>query len=79
MTQSYKKKEEKVFPPTTCSAAVGILEGVKDFSRAQHQQALDAVGKVEGYLSDLQSGVISEDKSFRNNYNKLTELLLAIR
>ncbi len=77
---TYKeKKEKKMFPPTSCSAAVTILEGVKDFPRPQHQQALDAVMKVEAYLSNLQSGTIKEDKTFKDNYNKLTELILAVR
>ncbi len=80
MKSAYKKKkDEKVFPPSSCSAAVALLEGVKDFPRAQHTQALDAIVKVEAYLSNLQSGVIKEDKGFIDNVGNLRTLLENVR
>ncbi|MBD3398205.1 hypothetical protein GF412_03375 [Candidatus Micrarchaeota archaeon] len=78
MAEAMKKKPEETYPMNS-TEAVERINGMETFQRAQYQEVLNAVMAVEAYLSKVQSGEIPQDKTFRENIDKLLDIIEPLR
>lgn len=79
MAQKTKKKPAESTYPKTCEAAVALLAGVEAFQRAQYREVATALSKVGQYLSDVKSGKIKKDATYRDNADELMDYIESIR
>ncbi|MBD3398206.1 hypothetical protein GF412_03380 [Candidatus Micrarchaeota archaeon] len=78
MAEAMKKTPEETYPMNSTEAVARIQE-MGTFQRAQYQEVLDAVIAVETYLSKVQSGAIPQDQTFRENIDKLLDIIEPLR